>query len=186
MGPRGRAFAALRAAASLVLLGSLATAAACGGGDGGGDPGPAAGEAGGAPVAPAAPGPSPDAPSAPPPAPRPAVRVAFKLDAVLTRGVYMGERWVAPPVFEAAAQAADVFRQEARIERAPAGAVADATWNASDAGAVAVSPTAGREVAISVSHPGRSTLTVAVGADSTVLTVDAVLADGRWLVTFSE
>jgi hypothetical protein len=37
-----------------------------------------------------------------------------------------------------------------------------------------------------VHHPGRSALTVSVGAESTTLTIDAVHRDGRWLVTFSE
>jgi hypothetical protein len=51
---------------------------------------------------------------------------------------------------------------------------------------VAATPSAGRQVEIAVSRPGQSTLTVTVRGESTVLTVDALHADGKWLVTFSE
>jgi hypothetical protein len=114
------------------------------------------------------------------------VRVAFKLDPALTRGAYLGDRWVSPPVFQAAAQTGSTFRVDARVERAPAGPAEDATWTAGDGDAVAVAPAQGRQVEIAVSRPGRSTLTVVAGGDATVLTVDAVHAEGRWFVTFSE
>jgi hypothetical protein len=113
--------------------------------------------------------------------PRPTPRVSFKLDPVLTSGVYMGERWVSPPVFQAAAQTGSAFHVAARVEVGE-----PVTWSPSDPGAVSVSPAGDRQVEIAVVHPGRSTLTVAAGADSNILTIDAVHQDGRWLVTFSE
>jgi hypothetical protein len=178
MGARRRALAALRLAASRgVLAGAAAALVACGP-DGGANPGPAAG---GAPPEPAAPVPAP----APAPAPRPPVRIAFKLDPALTGGAYLGERWVSPPVFEAAAQTGAAFRVEARVE-APADGAAPVTWTPSDPGAVSVSPADGRRVEIAVRRPGRAALSVTAGAHSTTLAIEAVHEGGRWLVTFSE
>jgi hypothetical protein len=185
MGTRRRTLAALETAASLLVI-ACATSAlgACGGG-----PEPGAPLGGGGPpgdAAPPAPAPDPAPQSAPsPPAPRPPVRVSFKLDPVLTGGLYMGERWVSPPVFQAAAQTGSTFRVEARAE-VVGGSAAPFTWAPSDPDAVAVSPQGGRHVEILVSRPGRSAHSVSAGADSTSLAIDAVQADGRWLVTFSE
>jgi hypothetical protein len=177
MGARRRALAALRLAASRgVLAGAAAALVACGP-DGGADPGQAGA---GALPEPAAPAPAPG-----PPAPRPAVRIAFRLDPALTGGAYLGERWVSPPVFEAAAQTGAVFRVEARVE-APADRASPVTWTPSDPGAVSVSPADGRRVEIAVHRPGRGALSVTAGAQSTTLTIEAVHEGGRWLVTFSE
>jgi hypothetical protein len=181
MGAGRRALAALRLAASVGLLAGASAALVVCGPDGGAGPGPAAGDP---PQEPAAPAPSAE-PAPPPPPARPPLRVSFKLDPVLTGGAYMGERWVSPPVFQAAAQEGSTFRVEARAEVAgdPNAAF---TWTPSDPDAVSASPAGGGRVELAVSRPGRSTLTVAAGAEATTLTIDAIHEDGRWLVTFSE
>jgi hypothetical protein len=170
-------------AASLIVI-SLAAAPAAGcGTDDGSDPAPPADATGaGDPAAPA-PGapPAPAAAPAPAPAPpaAPRLRVWFKLDPRLTDGAYMGERWVSPPRYHAAAQAGSTFSAQARVEQQTA------TWTPSD-GAVAVLPAAGRQVDITISSPGRSTLTVAAGEDTATVTVDATHANGTWLVIFTQ
>lgn len=177
MDARGRALAALRAAAWLGVLACAGPAlVGCGGGEG-------EAPSGGAAPGPQEPSAPPDAPAPAQPAPRPTVRVAFKLDPALTGGVYMGERWVSPPVFRAAAQQGSVFRVEARVER-PDGTAA--TWTPSDPDAVAALPATGRQVELVISRPGHSALTVRVGEHATTLAVEGVHQDGRWLVTFSE
>jgi hypothetical protein len=184
MGARRRTLAARELVASLSAIAAAVALGACGPGDGaepGAPPDGAAPQDGAAPAPP--PQAVPDPEPSPPPA-RPPVRVSFKLDPALTSGVYMGERWVAPPVFQAAAQTGGTFRQEARVEVGGSGAFA--TWTPSEPDSVSVSATAGPQVEIAVFRPGRSALTVSLGGESTTLTIDAVHRDGRWLVTFSE
>jgi hypothetical protein len=115
-----------------------------------------------------------------------AVRVSFKLDPRLTDGVYMGERWVSPATFHAATQTGSAFSNEARVEHAAGGSPASATWTASDPAAVGIAPASGRQVQITVFRPGRSTLTVTVGEDAAILTVDAAHTNGTWVVTFRQ
>jgi hypothetical protein len=109
--------------------------------------------------------------------------VSFKLDPRLTDGVYMGERWVSPATFHAATQVGSTFSNAARVEHA---SHAPAEWTPSDPGAVAVAPASGRQVEITVLRPGRSTLTVTVGEDAAIVTVDAAHTNGTWVVTFRQ
>ena len=189
MRTRGRTSAALARTALLMVTAAAAALLAACGPDGGDDP---------APVGPQQPSPqqptSPD-PSAPgsgptfaPPAP-PAFRVAFLLDPRLADGLSMGERWVSPPVFRAAAQTGATFTVEARVEGLAAFGRWRRTqfvaWTPSDPDAVSVAPPGKQHVVITVARPGQSTLTVAAGAKSTVLTIDAVQADGVWQVSIA-
>jgi hypothetical protein len=183
MAARRRALGAL-CIASIIGL-AVTSAAGCGGSDGA-EPAPSQSAT---PPAPAGSSPSPGPGAAPaepaPPSERPAVRVSFKLDPALTAGVYLGERWVSPPVFQALPQGGDAFHVEARAE-APGLSGAPVTWTASDAGAVAVAPADSPQVKITISRPGRVALTVRVGAESTTLDIEAAQASGLWQVTFSE
>jgi hypothetical protein len=180
MDARRRTSAAIAWAASLIVLASAAALPVACGPDGGDDPGAPAGGAG--PQEPSS-APEPTAGPAPSPPERPAVRVSFKLDPRLTDGLYMGERWVSPPIFHAAAQTGSTFSVEAKVEGLAAGSAV--TWTPSDPDAVAVAPPGAERVEITVTRAGRSTLTVAVGADASVLTIDAAQAGGVWRVTIA-
>lgn len=123
------------------------------------------------------------------PAPsEPVLRVAFKLDRRLTDGLYMGDRWVSPPTYQALPQTTPTFTAEARIEPAPSGTSAAVAWTPSDPEGVAVAPATadGHEVVITVTRPGASTLTVSSGEDETVVEIEAQLDSGTWHVTFRQ
>lgn len=189
MRTRERTSAALARTALLIVTAAAAALSAACGPDGGDDPAPVG------PQQPSLPQPESQDPSAPgsgptfaPPAP-PAVRVAFLLDPRLTDGLHKGEQWVSPPVFRAAAQTGATFTVEARVEALAASGRWRRTplvaWTPSDPDAVSVAPPGKQHVVITVARPGRSTLAVTAGAKSTVLTIDAVQANGVWQVSIS-
>ena len=88
------------------------------------------------------------------------LKVFFKLDPRLTRGLYMGERWVSPPTYVGAGAQDTV---EARVQGiGPKGRVRNisAQWAPADPEMVAVSPSQGKEVKITVKRAGESRLRV--------------------------
>jgi hypothetical protein len=130
---------------------------------------------------------SPPAAAAPRPQPTERFRFSFKLDPRLTQSLYMGDRWVSPPVFQAAAQVGDHASVVVRAELVDVhGRIVSAspTWTSSSRDVV-VSPARGRDVEITVRRPGASSATVTSGDVSRTLTVRATLQGRIWSVHIS-
>lgn len=100
-----------------------------------------------------------------------AIEVAFKLDPRLTKGLYMGERWVSPPTYTTTLDTV-----EARVAGVgPKGSLGNisAKWIPSDPGMVTISPAEGNEVKISVKRAGESRVQVTSGGISKELSIKA-------------
>jgi hypothetical protein len=87
------------------------------------------------------------------------IAVSFKQDPRLTKGLYMGERWVSPPVH-------GVDAKGNKMKIAP-------TWTPSDSEMVTVTPGEGSDVKIAVKRAGKSTLKVAAPGASKELSIKA-------------
>jgi hypothetical protein len=90
------------------------------------------------------------------------IEVSFKLDTRLTKGMYMGDRWVSPPIFTIVQEGQEATI-EARIKVVDAkgrALKADTTWIASDPEMVMIQPLSGGDVKIIVRRTGQSTLKV--------------------------
>lgn len=112
--------------------------------------------------------------AAPPAAPLARIEVSFKLDARLTRSLYLGDRWVSPATFRAPPQARPaVVRASARGVDTRGRPLAIAPrWIAADPEMVEV--TEGAEgVSITVKRAGESKLRVAFRGITRELTVRA-------------
>jgi hypothetical protein len=104
------------------------------------------------------------------------IAVSFKQDPRLTKGLYMGERWVSPPLYQPAVQEGKTLTVEARVHGVDAkGNKMKITpkWTPSDPGMVAVTPGEGSEVKIAVKRAGKSTLNVAAPGVSKELSIKA-------------
>jgi hypothetical protein len=91
------------------------------------------------------------------------IRVSFKLDPRLTRGIYMGDRWVSPPTYMSVHQEGHEHTVEARAAALNADGrtvAASPEWISADAGMVTVTPGQDNEVRIVVKHSGQTTLKV--------------------------
>jgi len=109
----------------------------------------------------------------------PAIKVSFKLDPRLTRGMYMGDRWVSPPTFTGV-QAGKETTVDARVEGIDTGgklAAASPVWTPEDTDMMRVLPSQGRQVRITVRRAGESALTVTWGKVTRKLTVKATTRD---------
>jgi hypothetical protein len=115
------------------------------------------------------------------------IDVSLKVDPRITRGLYMGDRWVAPTrysrvqdgkklVVEARAFGLDHRRALLRI---------DATWASADPRIVTVSPAKGGEVTLTVHRAGQTTLTISHGTFSRRLAVRASEERGSLRVNIS-
>jgi len=118
----------------------------------------------------------------------PALNVSFKLDPRITRGMYMGERWVSPPTYTTA-QAGKEITVDARVDGLDAAgklAGASPVWKAEDLDMVRVSPGHGRQVKITVRRSGESVLSVTCGKAIRKLTVKAITRDNITQVEISQ
>ena len=109
----------------------------------------------------------------------PAIKVSFKLDPRITRGMYMGDRWVSPPTFTGV-QAGKETTVDARVEGIDTGgklAAASPVWTPEDPDMMRVLPSQGRQVRITVRRAGESALTVTWGKVTRKLTVKATTRD---------
>lgn len=111
------------------------------------------------------------------------IKLAFKLDRRLTQGMYMGERWVSPPVYNSTLQPGNVVTVEARALGVNAKgkhiAPISPEWKSADPDKLTVSPARGHEVKIKVQGPGETSLRVAFGDVSKTLTIRAEYRDNR-------
>ena len=109
------------------------------------------------------------------PAPESRLVVAFRLDPDITRGLYLGDRWVSPPSF-AFAQPGNRYVVHARMQTVdPGGERTDVSgdWSTSDPDMIGITRGKGGEVLIEVDQPGQATLRVAAGGEAKVLQVHA-------------
>lgn len=119
--------------------------------------------------------------------PGPQLAVAFRLDPNLTRSLYMGERWVSPPVFEFA-QPGDAFVVRAKVQSVDRnGAATDLSgeWSTGTPGLVEITRGHG-EVTIVVREAGEGDLIVATGAGRKTLRVRAVRTADAMQVAFAQ
>lgn len=152
----------------------LAAVGGCGGEPDAADPSPPARGAAPGAEPPAAETSGVDAP-APIPAAPVEIELAFKLDPRLTDGLYLGERWVSPPVFSATLVAGGYVEARARC-LAPSGGTSGeaAGWSVRGPDAFSVERARGEEVRLRVWGPGAGVVVVACGARTRELRVDAV------------
>jgi hypothetical protein len=115
------------------------------------------------------------------------LRVSYELDPRLTRGLYLGERWVSPPTYTRL-QGGDALTIRARAHRVEQGGAprrVDATWTSSGPDIVAVAPGRGHEVVITARRPGEAVLTVTHAGASRTLSVTAAKVRGVLRVDIS-
>jgi len=104
------------------------------------------------------------------------IAVSFKVDPRITRGLYMGDRWISPPTYTSTLQEGKETTVEARVEgRDAKGSTMKIKpkWTPSDPGMVTVTPGEGSDVKIAVKRAGKSTLKVAAPGASKELTIKA-------------
>ena len=104
------------------------------------------------------------------------IKVSFKLDPHLTRGIYMGDRWVSPPTFTSTLKKGDKLTLEARARGLDAKGMkvpVSIRWTPDDPDMVEVEPAEGNEVTITVKSDGESGLTIASPGFSKVLLIKA-------------
>jgi hypothetical protein len=116
------------------------------------------------------------------------INVSFKLDPRLTSGLFMGERWVSPPTYMRM-QDANRLVVEARtqsVDREGRPVKVAAVWTSDDPRIAAVSPRRADEVEIQVYRPGTTYLTVASGATTKKMKLEAVAQAGHLRVAISQ
>jgi hypothetical protein len=110
-------------------------------------------------------------------APEP-LEVSFPLDPRLTRGLHLGDRWVAPRTYSRSG-AGETLVFAARARRLDAPAEGDEiSWTSASPDVVSVSSPRGAEIALTVHGPGRTTVTVSEGDASRALALTAVRESG--------
>ena len=116
------------------------------------------------------------------------IKVSFKLDPRITRGMYMGERWVSPPTYAAVkegnevtveAMAEGLDAQGNRIDISP-------EWKAGDPAMITISPDKGSKVNLTMLKDGQSEITVAFGGVSKKLEVKARHQDNAMRVEITQ
>ncbi len=103
------------------------------------------------------------------------IKISFKMDPRVTRGMYMGDRWISPPTYIMVGEG-QVCTVEARAEVLNAeGKPMDInlSWTPTDPEMVTVAPASGKEVKITVKRAGESILKVASPGGSKELAIVA-------------
>lgn len=109
----------------------------------------------------------------PPAQPRSTLVVAFRLDPNVTRGLFLGDRWVSPPTF-AFAQPGDRYVVHARAQPGEDSEdVIAAQWATTDPDMIAITPESDGAVTIAVDRPGTAELRVTARGESKILQVSA-------------
>ena len=104
------------------------------------------------------------------------IEVTFRMDPRITRSMYMGDRWISPPTFQAGAEEGKALTVDARVHGVDAKGnklKIKPEWIPSDPEMVTVTPGAGGDAKIEVKRAGTSTLKVAAPGASRVLSVKA-------------
>ena len=118
----------------------------------------------------------------------PKLTVAFRLDPELTRGMFMGDRWVTPATYFFAQQGPRFLVQAKPQQIDSHGAHVDlrGDWSVSNPAMVAVTPGPRGEVTLVVRQRGQARVTVATGSGSKVLQVSAERIDGGMQVRITQ
>ena len=99
--------------------------------------------------------------------------VAFRLDPNVTRGLFLGDRWVSPPTF-AFAQPGDRYVVHARAQPGEDSEdVIAAQWATTDPDMIAIAQESDGAVTITVDRPGTAELRVTARGESKILQVAA-------------
>ena len=99
--------------------------------------------------------------------------VAFRLDPNVTRGLFLGDRWVSPPTF-AFAQPGDRYVVHARAQPGEDSEdVIAAQWATTDPDMIAITPVSDGAVTIAVDRAGTAELRVTARGESKILQVAA-------------
>lgn len=111
---------------------------------------------------------------------------SFKLDPRLTRAQYMGDRWIAPPVYTGTVGQDTVEVSVSGIDAQGRPIPVNPRWIAVDPEMVAVTSRAGNVVTITVKRAGESTLKVATDKFSKDLLIKAKLVDNAMRLEISQ
>jgi len=104
------------------------------------------------------------------------IAVSFKMDPRITRGMYMGDRWISPPTYTSTFQEGKETTVEARVHGVDAKKnkmKIKPKWTPSDPEMVTVTPGEGSDVKIAVKRAGKSTLNVAAPGVSKEFSIKA-------------
>ena len=111
------------------------------------------------------------------PAAREHMAVAFRLDDSLTRGLYMGDRWVIPPDSYHTVQQGPEYKvklQTLRIDTRGERSKLIGSWRTEDGSMVSLVPDRDDAVTLIVHNPGRSVVRVSTTMGEKILRIDAV------------
>ena len=117
------------------------------------------------------------------------VQVFYKLDPRLTRGLYLGERWVSPPTYAIVVADGVPYTVDARVEILDGNGqtlFADAEWIVENPEMVTVSPTQANEFKITIQRGGQSTLRITTPDATKTLSVKARYQNNALLVEVSQ
>ena len=103
--------------------------------------------------------------------------VSFKVDPRLTKGMYMGGRWVSPPTYVGTNGQDTVQAKVTGIDAKGVTLPVQPKWIPADPERVTVTPSEGDAVTITVKRAGQTSLTVASQGVSKKLTVKAAQQD---------
>ena len=101
------------------------------------------------------------------------LRFAYRLDPRLTRGLYMGDRWVSSPTYKGIVGQDTVRARAEGLDAQGRPIAVQPKWTPADSSMVTVTPSVGSEVDITVKRAGRSNLQVTFGAVTTELVIHA-------------
>ena len=118
-----------------------------------------------------------------------ALEVSFKLDPRITKSLYMGERWVSPAVYTSPSvvegKSVVVLARARGLDAGGLPSRIPARWIPADPGMIAVTPSVGDEVQITVQRAGQSRLTVEYAGLSRSFVVTTVRQAGHWRADIS-
>ena len=118
----------------------------------------------------------------------PDIKVSFKLDARLTRGLYMGDSWISPATYTLAEEGRTCVVEAGVYGLDPNGKPGELSpkWIPSDPGMVSVSRHQSNAVKITVKRTGQCSLMVTFGGASKNLAIKAVRQNGGLRVDITQ
>lgn len=116
------------------------------------------------------------------------IMISFKLDPRLTRGLYMGDRWVSPPTYTCVGegQECSVPVRAGGIDSKGRTVKISPTWTPKDPGMATVTPGQGNQVLITVKRAGESSLKVTSHGLSKELSIKATRQGSAMRVEISQ